>query len=92
MNVANVTTLDIPVVVLGPLEQAVIYASRSNILVYFWISFRTFPLILTILVIFCFELHSNDRQPENFQEELMEQLDIYHSSSFLKGTMKNGRC
>ena len=48
----------------------------------------TFPLIFSTLVTY-FELCSDDRRPEGPQE----QLNInYSSSSFLKGTMKIGRC
>ena len=39
MNVANVATLDIPVAMLIPLEQAFKHISRFNILVYFLYSF-----------------------------------------------------
>ena len=66
MNVANVTTLDIPVAALRLLEQAVSYVSQSNILVYFWISCCITPLILTTLVTQT-ELRSNDSP-----QELME--------------------
>ena len=42
MNVLNVVTLDIPEATLIPREQAFNQVSRSNILVYFCVSFYTF--------------------------------------------------
>ena len=39
MNVANVVTLDIPVAMLIPLEQAFNHVSRFNVLVYFFYFF-----------------------------------------------------
>ena len=91
MNVLNVTMLDIPVAMLRLLEQAFSHINHSNILVYFRISSYTFPLIFSTLVTY-FELHLDNRRPEDPQEP-MGQSDInYSSSSFLKCTMKNGRC
>ena len=59
MNVLSVTTLDIPVATLNPLEQAFVATRRFNVLVYFYIYFYTFPLVLTTPVVY-FELRLND--------------------------------
>ena len=49
MNVLNIATLNTPKATLKPLKQAFSHTNQSNILVYFCISFYTFPLVLTTL-------------------------------------------
>ena len=91
MNVANVATLDIPVAMLIPLEQAFNHVSRFNILLYFlYFLLNIFSLFINprLLDWTMFRWYatcggaSTERGPGP-QEELMEEVDMYYSSPFL---------
>ena len=94
-NEANVATIDIPVAMLIPLEQAFNHISRFNIFLYFLYFFlNIFSLFINSRLLIK-ELRSDGTQPEVLQVELrghlepgcldpmMEDLDMYYSSSFL---------
>ena len=82
MNVANVATLDIPVAMLIPLEQAFNHISQFNILVYFLYFFlNVFSLAINPHLLAW--TTSDDTESVDSQAELMGLVDIIYSPSFL---------